>query len=60
MEIPVQLNGKLRDRIVVPAAATPAQIEAAALASEKVKAFMAGKPVRKVIIIPKRLVNIVI
>jgi leucyl-tRNA synthetase len=60
VEIPVQVNGKLRDRIIVPAQASPAQIEATALASEKVKLFMAGKPVKKVIVIPKRLVNIVI
>jgi leucyl-tRNA synthetase len=50
----------LRDRIVVPAEASPAQIEATALASDKVKAFIGGKAVKKVIVIPKRLVNIVI
>jgi leucyl-tRNA synthetase len=60
VEIPVQINGKLRDRIVVPAEASPAQIEATALASDKVKAFIGGKAVKKVIVIPKRLVNIVI
>jgi leucyl-tRNA synthetase len=60
IEIPVQVNGKLRDKIVLPAAATQAEIESAALASDKVKAFIEGKTVRKVIVIPKRLVNIVI
>jgi len=60
VEIPVQVNGKLRDRIVVPAEASAAQIESAALASDKVKAFIGGKPVKKVIVVPKRLVNIVI
>jgi leucyl-tRNA synthetase len=60
VEIPVQVNGKLRDRIVVPAEASPARIESAALASDKVKAFIGGKAVKKVIVIPKRLVNIVI
>jgi leucyl-tRNA synthetase len=60
IEIPVQVNGKLRDKIVVPTAATPAEIEAAALASEKVQQFMEGKPIKKVIVVPKRLVNIVI
>jgi len=60
VEIPVQVNGKLRDRIVVPADFSPAQIEAAALASDKVKAFIEGKAVKKVIIVPKRLVNLVI
>jgi leucyl-tRNA synthetase len=60
IEIPVQVNGKLRDKIVVPAAATPAEIEAAALASERVRQFMEGKPAKKVIVVPKRLVNIVV
>ncbi|MGD0813179.1 MAG: leucine--tRNA ligase [Verrucomicrobiota bacterium] len=60
VEIPVQVNGKLRDRIIVPADASQAQIESAALAGEKVKAFMGGKPVKKIIVIPKRLVNIVV
>jgi leucyl-tRNA synthetase len=60
IEIPVQVNGKLRDKIVVPTGATQAELEAAALASDKVKAFMEGKPVKKVIVVPKRLVNIVI
>ena len=47
VEIPVQVNGKLRDRIVVPAEASPAQIEAAALASDKVKVFIDGKAVKE-------------
>jgi leucyl-tRNA synthetase len=60
VEMPVQVNGKLRDKIVVPAMAPQADIQAAALASEKVRQFMEGKPVKKVIIVPGRLVNIVI
>jgi leucyl-tRNA synthetase len=60
IEIPVQVNGKLRDKIVMPAAATKEEIQAAALASEKVKSFIAGKTVKTVIVVPKRLVNIVI
>jgi leucyl-tRNA synthetase len=60
IEIPVQVNGKLRDKIVVPAGAAQAEIEAAALASEKVWQFMGDKPVKKVIVVPKRLVNIVV
>ncbi len=59
LEIPVQVNGKLRDVIVVPADATAPQIEAAAMASEKVKLFLEGKPVKKIIVVPKKLVNIV-
>ena len=60
IEIAVQLNGKLRDKIVVPSGATPTEIEAAALASEKLKPLLEGKSVKKVIVVPKRLVNIVI
>ena len=59
LEIPVQLNGKLRDRITVPANATPKEVEAAALASEKIQAFIAGKTVKKVVVVPGKLVNIV-
>ena len=59
IEMPIQINGKLRDKITVPSGATPAEIEAIALASEKLKSFLEGKPVKKVIIVPKRLVNIV-
>jgi len=60
LEIPVQVNGKLRDRIIVPADATQAQLEAAALASEKVKPFIEGKTIKKIIVLPKKLVNIVV
>ena len=59
LEIPVQVNGKLRERIVVPAAATEKEIEAAALACERLKPFLSGKSVQKIIVVPKRLVNIV-
>ena len=58
IEIPVQVNGKLRDRITVRAEATREQIEATALASEKVKGFIAGKAIKKIIVIPGKLVNI--
>ncbi len=59
IEIPVQVNGKLRDLIVMPVEATREQIEQAALASEKAQPFLAGKTVRKIIVVPKKLVNIV-
>jgi leucyl-tRNA synthetase len=58
LEIPVQVNGKLREVIRVPAAATNAELEAAALKAEKVQPFLAGKTVRKVIVVPRKLVNI--
>lgn len=60
LEIPVQVNGKLRDVIRVPANADNATLEAAAKASEKVKPFIDGKTIRKVIIVPKKLINIVV
>jgi leucyl-tRNA synthetase len=59
IEIPVQVNGKLRDRITVPAGASAQEIEGAALACEKVKPFIDGKAVKKIIVVPKKLVNIV-
>jgi leucyl-tRNA synthetase len=59
LEIPVQVNGKLRDVIKVPAGASPADLETAARASDKVKPFLEGKTVRKIIVLPKKLVNIV-
>jgi leucyl-tRNA synthetase len=60
LDIPVQVNGKLRDVIKVSAAATQVELEAAAKASEKVKSFIDGKPIKKMIVIPKKLVNIVV
>jgi leucyl-tRNA synthetase len=59
LEIPVQVNGKLRDVIKLPASASQAELEAAAKASEKVKPFVDGKTIKKVIVLPKKLVNIV-
>jgi len=60
IEIPVQVNGKLRDVIKVPANADNAAIETAAKASEKAQPFMAGKTVKKVIVVPKKLVNLIV
>ncbi|HXH61025.1 MAG TPA: leucine--tRNA ligase, partial [Fimbriimonadaceae bacterium] len=57
--IAVQVNGKLRDTIEMPADATKEQIEAAAKESDKVKSHTEGKTVRKVIVVPGKLVNIV-
>jgi leucyl-tRNA synthetase len=59
LEIPVQVNGKLRDVIKVPANATQAEIEAAAKASAKIQQFIAGKTIKKVIVVPKKLVNLI-
>jgi leucyl-tRNA synthetase len=60
IEIPVQVNGKLRGLVVVPAGATNDQVEQAALADEKVKAAIAGKHILKKIVVPNKLVNIVV
>jgi leucyl-tRNA synthetase len=59
IEIPVQVNGKFRDVIKVAADADNATIEAAAKASEKVQVFIAGKSIKKVIIVPKKMVNLI-
>lgn len=60
IEMPVQVNGKFRDTIKVAVAADNAAIEAAAKASEKVQVFTAGKTIKKVIIVPKRMVNLIV
>jgi leucyl-tRNA synthetase len=59
VEIVVQVNGKLRDKIRVPKDAPKEDIETAALAAPKVVAHTEGKTVRKVIVVPGRLVNVV-
>jgi leucyl-tRNA synthetase len=60
IELPVQINGKVRDRITVPTEASEEQIKAAALASETVKKYLEGKEPKKVIVAQKKLVSIVI
>lgn len=59
-EYPIQVNGKVRDKITLPADATKEQIQAAALAAEKVTPLLAGKTIKKIIVVPKRIVNIAI
>ena len=59
IEIVVQINGKLRDKITVPKDAPKEDIEAAAQATDKVQEQLAGKTIRKIIVVPGRLVNIV-
>ncbi len=58
IELPVMINGKVRDHIRVPADADRATLEAAALAAERAKTFLAGKTIRKVVVVPGKLVNI--
>jgi leucyl-tRNA synthetase len=60
VEYPVQVNGKVRGHVTVAADADRGAVEAAALADEKVLAFLAGATPKKMIVVPGRLVNIVI
>ncbi len=60
MDLPVQVNGKLRDVIRMPVNATAAEIEAAALKAEKAQQFITGKTVKKVIVVPRKMVNVVV
>ena len=60
IELMVQVNGKLRDKILVAADASEDNIQAVALASAGAIKFMEGKTPKKVIVVPKRLVNIVV
>jgi leucyl-tRNA synthetase len=60
IEIPVQVNGKLRDKVVVPPDASEEDIKSAALATDGAQKYMEGKPPKKVIVVPKKLVNIVV
>lgn len=59
LEIPVQLNGKLIARLVVPAEASDEELKAAALANDRVQAKLDGRQIVKTIVVPKRLVNLV-
>ncbi|WP_319452902.1 MULTISPECIES: leucine--tRNA ligase [unclassified Mycobacterium] len=60
IEYPVQVNGKVRGRVTVAADADADALEAAALADEKVAAFLAGATPKKIIVVAGRLVNIVL
>jgi len=60
IEIVFQVNGKLRDRAVVPLNASKEEIEKIALASPRVQEFMEGKPAKKIIVVPGKLVNVVV
>ncbi|MEZ5152074.1 leucine--tRNA ligase [Rhodococcus zopfii] len=59
VEYPIQVNGKVRSRITVPADAKPDAIEAAALADEKIVELLAGAAPRKVIVVPGKMINVV-
>jgi leucyl-tRNA synthetase len=56
----IQVNGKLRDKVIVPASITEAEAKELALGSDKVKVYLEGKKAAKIIYVPGRLVNIVV
>jgi leucyl-tRNA synthetase len=60
VEIVVQVNGKLRGRITIPATADEDTVRNIALADENVQKFIAGKPVRKLVFVPGKLANLVV
>lgn len=60
IEMPIQINGRLRDKIVVKKDAPKDEIEAAARGSAKIAEWTAGKEIKKVIVVPGKLVNIVV
>ena len=60
VELVVQVNGKLRSRISVAADASAEEVQAIALADPNVQRFVEGKPLRKAIVVPNKLVNLVV
>ena len=60
IELPVQVNGKVRSRIVVSTGASPDELETLALADERISQLTSGNQIRKVIVVPKKMINIVI
>ena len=60
VELMLQINGKLRGQIVVASTATREEIEAAALSSATAIKYLEGRPPKKVVVVPGRLVNIVL
>ena len=60
MTLPVQVNGRKRDELTIGRDASPAQIEAAAVALDAVRRAIDNRPVKKVIIVPQRIVNVVV
>ncbi len=58
--VPVQINGKLRTVLTVAAGSTGAQLEAAALADERVSSALVGRTIKKVVVVPGKMVNLVV
>jgi len=60
LEIPIQVNGKLRSRVIAAPDVSEEELRASALADERVRALTDGREVVKVIVVPRRLVNVLI
>jgi leucyl-tRNA synthetase len=60
VEVAVQVNGKVRGKVVVPADCDDAALKATALGDEKIRGLIDGKELKKVIVVPRKLVNIVV
>ena len=60
MEIVVQINGKVKEKLIVDANSDKEALEKMAMESEKIKGLLEGKSVVKIIAVPKRLINIVV
>jgi leucyl-tRNA synthetase len=60
VEVPVQINGKNRSRIVIPVGLPEAEVRERAISDEKIRALLDGKQAVKVIVVPDKLVNIVV
>lgn len=60
LEIPIQVNGKVRSRLLVSPDVTESDLREAALADERVRGFIDGREVKNVIVVPRRLVNVVV
>jgi leucyl-tRNA synthetase len=60
MEVVVQVNGKLRGRVTVPATADEAEVREAALADEGVQKYVDGKPLKKFVYVRGKLANVVV
>ncbi len=58
--LPIQINGKRRAEITVPADMSASEVEKLALANEDVQKFLAGQPVKKLIVVPGRIINVVV
>ena len=58
--LPIQINGKRRAEITVPRDMPASDVEKLALADEDVVKFLAGQPVRKIIVVPGRIINVVV